>query len=112
MLSVNAARAVLALMLLLGLGAIGLSISILRRGRFYHWLKPDSRPRRWVLILMLGLFAVFVIWFPVWMIWPHALISRVLTLLFAVTWGIGFLTLRWFSGLVDRLVQRKGWSLR
>jgi hypothetical protein len=61
---------------------------------------------------MLLLFAVFVVWFPVWFFWPQALISRVLTALFAVVWGVELLTLRWFSGLVDRFVERRGWPLR
>src|SRR5215469_15642680 len=36
------------------------------------WPFPDARPRRWVLISMLVLFLIFLVWFPLWMTWPHA----------------------------------------
>ena len=92
--------------------ALSTSISVLRRGRVYHWLRPESRPRRWVLILLLIDFAVFCAWLPVWMIWPHALVSRALTLLFAITFFVVGLTIKWFAPSVDRLVEKAGWQLR
>jgi hypothetical protein len=58
------------------------------------------------------LFAVFLVWFPVWITWPHLLISRILTALFGITFAVVGLALRGFSGLIDRIVIRKGWQLR
>ena len=91
---------------------ISTSIALLRRGRFYHWLAPDSRPRRWVLILLLAEFAIFLLWFPIWMAWPDALVSKTLLVIWAICWGIGLLVLKWFSGLIDLWIRRKGWPLR
>jgi hypothetical protein len=88
------------------------SISVLRRGRVYQWLRPELRPRRWVLILLLIDFAVFCAWFPVWIVWPHALISRALLLVFCVVFFVVGMTLRWFSPFVDRLMKKAGWQLR
>jgi len=104
----------IALGLLVGTGAIAaaLSIVILRRGKLYHRLSPEARPRRWVLILLLILIAVFLVWFPVWMTWPHALISRFLTGLFGITFGVVTLTFKWLSPFVDGYIRRKGWQLR
>jgi len=106
------AAILLALMLGLGISVVAASISILRRGRLYHRLNPEARPRRWVLISLLFLFAVFIVWFPVWMRWPHALISRVLTGLFGITFLGVALTFKWFSRIVDGYIQRRGWPLR
>ena len=97
-----------------GLAACALSASIvvLRRGRYYGALRPQSRPRRWVLFSMLLLIAVFIVWFPVWFFWPGALIARILTGLFGIVFAVVCLALRWFSPLIDRFIERKGWSLR
>jgi hypothetical protein len=94
-----------------GLSAVSLSIFILYRGKLYHRLSPEARPRRWVLISLLVLFAVFVIWFPVWMTWPHALISRFLALLFGITFFVFGVASR-FTELVDGYIKRRGWPLR
>jgi hypothetical protein len=64
-----------------------------------------------VLIYLLVLFAVFVIWFPAWMIWPNALISRVLALLFGITFVVFGLASR-FSSLIDGYIKRKRKSRR
>src|SRR5215469_12640456 len=112
MLSPNGTLIVLGLLVALAIGAVWLSITILLRGKLYHRLKPDARPRRWVLISLLALFLIFLVWFPVWMTWPHALISRFLTLLFGVSFVIVSLTFKWFAPLVDAYVTRKGWPLR
>jgi|SRR5215472_19161648 len=112
MLSPNGASVVLGLLVALGIAAVWLSIAILLRGKLYHRLEPDARPRRWVLISLLALFLVFVIWFPVWITWPHALISRFLTLLFGILFAIVGLTFKWFAPLVDAFFKRKGWPLR
>jgi hypothetical protein len=95
-----------------GIAAVVVSILILRRGKLYHRLKPEARPRLWVLILLLLLLAVFVVWFSVWMTWPGALVSRILLGLFGITFGVVGLTLKWFSPLVDSYIKRKGWPLR
>ncbi len=112
MLSRTGTIIVLSLLVGLGISAIVLSIIILHRGKLYHQLNPEARPRRWVLVFLLVLFAVFITWFPVWMTWPHALISRFLTGLFGITFGAVGLTFKWFSKLVDEYVLRKGWPLR
>lgn len=112
MLSQSGAFMVLGLLVALGITVVWLSITFLCRGKLYQRLKPDARPRRWVLISLLALFLVFIIWFPVWMIWPHALISRLLTLLFGLLFGIVGLTFKWFAPLVDAYIKRKGWPLR
>src|SRR5450755_1726387 len=111
MLSQNGTLILLALLTVLGIVAVWLSITILWRGKLYHRLKPDSRPRRWVLIFLLALFAIFIIWFPVWMTRPHAIVSRFLTLLFGITFTAFCLASR-FTWLIDSYVKRKGWPLR
>lgn len=112
MLSSNGTFVVLGLLLLVGVAAVWLSISILSKGKLYHRLKPEARPRRWVLISLLGLFLIFVVWFPVWIAWPHALVSRLLTALFGVSFAVVGLTFKWFAPLVDAYFHRKGWPLR
>lgn len=102
------------LALLVGVGAVsvGLSVALLRRGKLYYRLRPEARPRRWVLVAMLVLAAVFIVWFPVWLLWPQALVARLLLGLFGATFGALALTLKWFSPLVDAYVRRRGWPLR
>jgi len=96
----------------LGLCAILLSIRLLLKGRLYKRISPKSRPRRWVLYSVLVLSTCFAIWFPVWMIWPSALISRLLTLLFGLTFVLALVAFRVFPGFIDAYVQRKGWPLK
>lgn len=103
---------VFALLAALAITAVTASIVILRKGKLYHRLKPESRPRRWVLISILVLFGIFIIWFPVWMTWPHALISRILTVLFALTFFVIGMAYKWLGRLIDSYVVRKGWPLR
>jgi hypothetical protein len=112
MLSPNGTFIVLGLLFVLGIAAVWISVTILLRGKLYHRLKPEARPRRWVLISLLALFLVFVVWFPVWITWPHNLISRFLTLLFGISFAIVGLTFKWFAPLVDAFFKRKGWPLR
>lgn len=112
MLSHEGTFIVIGLVVGLGISAVVLSIIILRRGKLYHRLRPEARPRRWILISLLFLFAVFVIWFPVWMTWPNALISRLLLGLFGITFFVVGMTIKWLTPLVDSYVKRKGWPLR
>jgi hypothetical protein len=112
MLSDTGTIIVVSLVVGLGISAVVLSITMLRRGKLYHRLSPEARPRRWVLISLLVLFAVFVIWFPVWMTWPNALISHLLLGLFAVTSFVVGITIKWLGPLVDAYVRRRGWHLR
>lgn len=88
------------------------SISVLHRGSVYHWLQPDKRPRRWVLIILMQLFAVFCLTLLVCFIFRDVWISRVLLALFAIDSFATLVTLRWLPWLVDRLVIRRGWQLR
>ena len=103
---------VLGLLVALAIASVWLSVTILLRGKLYHRLNPDARPRRWVLISLLALFLIFLVWFPVWMTSPDALISRFLTLLFGASFTIVCLTFKWFAPLVDAYFKRKGWPLR
>lgn len=103
---------VLGLLVVLAIPVVWLSVTILLRGQLYHRLKPNARPRRWVLISLLALFLVFLVWFPVWMTWPNALISRLLLGLFGVTFFVVGMTIKWLTPLVDSYVKRKGWPLR
>lgn len=104
--------AVLLALVALAVLSVSVSVAILRRGKLYESLRPESRPRRWVLASLLILFAVFVLWFPIWMIWPSAPISRVLTVLFGLVFFVVGITLKWFTLLVDWFVKRRGWPLR
>jgi hypothetical protein len=58
------------------------------------------------------LFAVFLVWFPVWITWPRSLIGRILTAVFTITFGVIGLELRVFDRLVDKYIARRGWQLR
>lgn len=102
----------LGLLAALAIFAVWLSVAILLRGKLYHRLKPDACPRRWVLISLLALLLIFLLWFPVWMTWPHAPIARFLTVLLGIAFAIVGLTLKWFRPLVDAYFIRKGWPLR
>jgi hypothetical protein len=95
-----------------GFAAAATAIAILRKGGLYHRLKPEARPRRWVLFLCPILFGVFWVCFPVWVIWPQAFISRVLLLIFALTFAVVGLALKRFHWLVDWYCKRRGWPLR
>jgi hypothetical protein len=106
------ANIVLGFLVGLGISVAAVSISILHRGKLYRRLNPETRPRRWVLISLLFLLAVFMVWFPVWMIWPHALISRVLTRLFGITFFVVAIAIKRFSSMVDGHIRRRGWPLR
>ncbi|HXN65718.1 MAG TPA: hypothetical protein VN862_10315 [Candidatus Acidoferrales bacterium] len=103
---------VLSLFVDLGTTVVALSFIILSRGKLYQRLSPEARPTRWVVISLLVLGAIFIIWFPVWMTWPHPLISRLLTSLFAIAFVTVGLALKWLSGFVDMCIKRKGWPLR
>src|ERR1700733_4703579 len=87
----------LGLMFALGIAAVVLSIAILREGKLYHRLNPQKRPRRWVLMSLLVLFGVFAVWFPIWILWPRLMVLHLLTLVFAITFGVVGLALKKFS---------------
>lgn len=99
-------------LIILAVLTVTVSSQILLRGRFYHWLKPENRPRRWVLLSLLSLFGVFLLWFIVWSLWPHTLIARALTLLFGLTFFSVGMALKWFTPLIDRAITRRGKQLR
>ena len=103
---------VVACLLALAAAAITVSLNILLRNRVYERLKPESRPRKWVLFALLVVFAVFAVWFPVWMTWPQSVVAKALTLTFAVVFSAVGLTLSSFTRAVDLFVERKGWPLR
>jgi len=100
----------LATLVLLAICSVWTSISVLMRGRVYLWLSPERRPRRWVLICLMQLFAVFCLWFPVWMGSPRAVFSKALTLLFGIDFFVTGMIVKWFTPFVDRMVVRRGWS--
>jgi len=105
MLSHTGTVIVIGLVVVLGISAVVFSLSILRRGKLYHRLRPEARPRRWVLISLLFLFSVFAIWFPVWITWPDAIISRLLLALFGITFFVVGMTIKWLTPLVDSYVK-------
>ena|ERR1700719_1249616 len=96
----------------LAVSTVWTSISVLRRGSVYHWLQPEKRPRRWVLIILMQFFAVFCLTLLVCFIFRDVWISRALLVLFAIDSFATLVTLKWFSWLVDRLVIHRGWQLR
>ena len=104
--------AVVILLIAFAISAVVLSIMILSRGKLYERLSPETRPRRWILISVLVLFAIFVIAFSVWMMWPDALVSRVLLGAFGVAFFLVGFTIRLLTPQVDAYVKRKGWQLR
>jgi hypothetical protein len=97
---------------ILAVASVAVALNVLLRGKIYQHLRPESRPRRWVLVFMLLLFTVFAVWFSVWMSWPHSLLARLLTIVFAFVFFIVGMTMKWFIPSVDRYVQGKGWPLR
>jgi len=97
---------------MLAVASVTVALNILLKGRIYEHLKPQSRPRRWVLVSMLLLFTVFAVWFPVWMSRPQSGIAKLLTVVFGLVFFVVGMALKWFTPSVDRYVQRKGWPLR
>jgi amino acid transporter len=104
--------AVVILLIAFAISAVALSIMILSRGKLYERLSPETRPRRWILISVVALFAEFVIAFSVWMMCPDALVSRVLLGAFGVAFFLVGFTIRLLTPQVDAYVKRKGWQLR
>jgi len=104
--------AVLILLIGFAISAVVVSIMILSRGKLYERLSPETRPRRWILICVLVLFAIFVIAFSMWMMWPDALVSRVLLGGFGVVFFLVGFAIRLLTPQVDAYVERRGWQLR
>lgn len=88
------------------------SMSILCRKRVYDWLRPETRPRRWVLIVLMQLFAIFCILLLVGFIFRDTWITQILFFLFAIDFAMTLMTLKWFAPLMDRFVTHRGWDLR
>ena len=101
-------------LVLLAVVSVSVSINILFRGRIWRHLKPASRPRRWVLILLLASLAVTFLWLPVFVERPHTAISRVLTIVWVIVFaGTGLIfKLPFLSAAVDLMFERMGWPLR
>ena len=104
--------AVVILLIAFAITAVVFSIMILSRGKLYERLSPETRPRRWMLICVLVLFAIFVIAFSVWMMWPDALVSRVLLGAFGIAFFVVGFAIRLLTPQVDAFVERMGWQLR
>ena len=65
--------------------------------------KSDANRIRWGrLSPFLVLFAVFLVWFPVWINYPHSLAAKVLTWLFIACWGV--IALLRFLGILGTLI--------
>ena len=110
----NATVAVLIFLLSLTLVSVAVAINILLRGRIWRCLKPESRPRRWVLIwLLISLFLTFV-WLPVFVARPYTQLAKALTVVWAIVFiGMGLVfKLPLLSSTVDMIFERKGWPLR
>src|SRR5438105_2462247 len=91
--------------LLIAVGCIvAVCVQLLRRGRVYRKLPAESRPRRWVIALMLTYLLIFCGWFPIWLIWPHAFISRALLLLLGLATLVVGVTAR-FHRFVDYTIE-------
>jgi len=99
-------------LLLLAMVSVSVSINILLRGRIWRSLKPASRPRRWVLILLLVSLAVTVVWLPVFITWPHTAIAKGLSCVWVFVFAGTCLTMKWLAGIFDLLYERRGWPLR
>jgi len=99
-------------LLILAIASVAVTLNVLLRGRIYQRLRPQSRPRRWVLLSTLLVFTAFAAWFPVWVSWPQSVIAKILTVVFGLVFFFVGITLKWFTPLVDRYVQRKGWPLK
>jgi hypothetical protein len=105
---------VLIFLLLLTVVSVAVSINILLRGRIWRRLKPNTRPRRWVLIwLLVSLFLTFV-WLPVFVARPGSQLAKVLTIVWAIVFiGMGLVfKLPLLASTVDMIFERKGWPLR
>jgi uncharacterized membrane-anchored protein len=102
----------LTVLIVLAVLAVSTSVLVLLKGRFYYWLKPESRRRRWVMFSMLILFGVFLLWLVLWAFLPQTVIARVAGFVFGVTFFVVGMTLKWFTRLVDRAIERRGWPLR
>jgi hypothetical protein len=107
-----ASMAVCTFLLLLAFVSVSVSINLLLRGRIWRYLKPASRPRRWVLILLLVSLAATVVWLPVFVAWPHTAIAKALTYIWAFIFLGTCVIGKWFDWIIDRLYERKGWPLR
>ena len=99
-------------LILLAIATVSVLLNLLLRGSLYRRLKPQARPRRWVLFFLLTDFVAFAVWFPIWMMWPKSLLAKTLTLVFGVVFGMIGLTFKWGGGFMDMLYERKGWPLR
>ena len=110
----NATLAVLGFLLFLTLITVSVSINILLRGRIWRRLKPTSRPRRWVLVLLLTSLALTFVWIPVFVGRPHTQLAKVLTVIWATVFiGMGLIfKLPFLGSAIDLLFERKGWPLR
>jgi hypothetical protein len=108
----SATLAALLVLLVLTVVSVSVSINILLRGRIWQHLKPASRPRRWVLVLLLVSLAMTVVWLPVFVFYPRAPVARVFTVVWGFTFGGTCLTLKWLAGIVDLFYKRRGWPLR
>jgi hypothetical protein len=104
--------AVVILLIAFAISAVVVSIMILSRGKLYERLSPETRPRRWILVSVVALFAEFVISFSVWATWPDALVSRVLLGAFGVVFFLVGFAIRLLTPQVDAYVERRGWQLR
>src|SRR5580765_3916802 len=110
----TATLAALTFLGLLAVVSVSVSVNILLRGTIWRRLKPSSRPRRWVLILLLASLAVTLVWLPVFVKLPNTPLSRVLTAVWGIVCGGTCLIFKLplLSSAVDLLFERRGWSVR
>ena len=100
------------LLFCIGSAAVVVSVDILRKGKLYQSLRPEARPRRWVLIWLLVPLAVCVVYVPIQLIWPDTWTSRILLRVLGIVFLAVLCTLRFLWWLVDWYYKRKGWPLR
>ena len=86
---------------------------LLRKGPLYRSIKPTSRPRRWVLFLLLYLVVCVAGWLGVSALWPDSIPARIGLAFFVIPLALfGILTKWGLTPIVDKWIERRGWPLR
>lgn len=86
---------------------------LLRKGPLYRSLKPTSRPRRWVLFLLLYLVVCVAAWLDVSALWPDCIPARIGFASFVIPLALFGILMRWgLTPIVDKWIERRGWPLR
>jgi hypothetical protein len=94
-------------------GGITAVLILRRKGSLYRRLKPNSRPRRWVLFLLLYLVVFAAGWLGASVLWPESITARIGPAFFVIPLALfGVLTKWGLTPIVDKWIERRGWRLR